>query len=223
MPGDVEVPPGRSPWKWSRTGETRRVLLDAARAVFAERGFADAAVAEVVERAGSSVGSLYHHFGGKSELFLALWEDWQGSQEQRAARAVATARAAGETRPLALFVAGARGFLRGSWEGRAVGGLFVDADGPPGFELMRRRRASEWLRQNAVLLRTPDDALGRLTVSVLTQVIGEAAREVMGSRTRREAETVTEAAIAMIERLGAGLGDEVGARPADAPSPPAPR
>jgi AcrR family transcriptional regulator len=202
MPRDVGSASGRSAWKWSRTGETRRVLLDAAREVFAERGFADASVAEVVERAGSSVGSLYHHFGGKSELFLALWEDWQSSQEQRAAQAVAAARRAGEDRPLALFIAGARGFLRGSWEGRAVGGLFVDRDGPPGFELMRRTRGQEWLRQNSLLLRAPDDAIGRMTVAVLTTVIGEAGREVMASRTRREADAITETAVAMIERLG---------------------
>jgi AcrR family transcriptional regulator len=51
-------------------------LLDAARAVFTGQGFADASIADVVERAGSSVGSLYHHFGGKSELFIALWQDY---------------------------------------------------------------------------------------------------------------------------------------------------
>lgn len=192
----------RGTWKWSRTGETRRVLLDAARDVFSERGFADASVAEVVERAGSSVGSLYHHFGGKSELFLALWEDYQSSQELRAAEAVAAARRAGETRPLELFVAGARGWLRGAWEGRAVGSLFVDRDGPPGFELMRRTRGHEWLRQNSWLLRAPDDAVGRMSVSVLTTLIGEAGREVMASRSRREAERIADAAIEMIERLG---------------------
>jgi AcrR family transcriptional regulator len=202
MPPDAGSAPERSPWKWSRTGETRRVLLDAARAVFAERGFAEAGVAEVVERAGSSVGSLYHHFGGKSELFLALWEEWQGSQERRAAQAVAAARRGGEDQPLALFVAGARGFLRGAWEGRAVGGLFVDRDGPPGFELMRRTRDHEWLRQNSLLLQARDDAVGRMNVAVLTTVIGEAAREVMACRTRRDAEAVADAAVAMIERLG---------------------
>src|SRR4051794_38579300 len=121
MPRNAGPAPGRSAWKWSRTGETRRVLLDAAREVFAERGFAEASVAEVVERAGSSVGSLYHHFGGKSELFLALWEDWQSSQEQRAAEGGAAARRAGETRPPALFVARARGVLPWSWGGRAPG------------------------------------------------------------------------------------------------------
>lgn len=201
MPRDAGPAPGRSAWKWSRTGETRRVLLDAAREVFTERGFAGAGVADVVERAGSSVGSLYHHFGGKAELFLALWEEWQRGQEQRAAQAVAAARRTGEDRPVALFVAGARGFLRGAWEGRALGSLFVDKDGPPGFELLRRTRGQEWLRQNSLLLRAPDDAIGRMTVAVLTTVIGEAGREVMASRTRREADAITETAVAMIERL----------------------
>lgn len=216
MSHETSAAPGRNSWKWSRTGETRRVLLDAAREVFAERGFADASVAEVVARAGSSVGSLYHHFGGKSELFLALWEDWQSSQEQRAASAVAAARRNGERRPLALFVAGARGFLRGSWEGRALGGLFVDKDGPPGFELMRRTRGHEWLRQNSTLLHARDDAIGRVTVSVLTTIIGEAGREVMASRSRREAEEITDAAVAMIERLGLlpDDGESAGGEPA---------
>ena len=66
-----------SSWQWARTAETQRALLDAAREVFTEQGFADASIADVVERAGSSVGSLYHHFGGKSELFIALWQDLQ--------------------------------------------------------------------------------------------------------------------------------------------------
>lgn len=210
MARETGAVPGRSSWKWSRTGETRRVLLDAAREVFAERGFAEASVAEVVARAGSSVGSLYHHFGGKSELFLALWEDWQSSQEQRAASAVTAARRAGERRPLALFVAGARGFLRGSWEGRAIGSLFVDRDGPPGFEVMRRTRGHEWLRQNSSLLNARDDAIGRVTVAVLTTIIGEAGREVMASRSRREAEAITDAAVAMIERLGVFSDAELG-------------
>ena len=83
-------------------------------------------------------------------------------------QAVTAARREGEQRPLALFVAGARGFLRGSWEGRGLGSLFVDKDGPPGFELMRRTRGHEWLRKNSLLLHARDDAIGSVTVSVLT-------------------------------------------------------
>src|ERR1700748_3926467 len=74
-------------WQWAGTGGTQRALLDAAREVFVEQGFADASVAEVVERAGSSVGSLYHHFGGKAGLFLALWEGATASHQQADAAA----------------------------------------------------------------------------------------------------------------------------------------
>jgi hypothetical protein len=78
---------------------------------------------------------------------------------------------------------------------------------------MRRTRGHEWLRQNSLLLRARDDAIGRVTVSVLTTVIGEAGREVMASRTRREAEAIVDAAVAMIERLGV-LAEETAGDPA---------
>jgi AcrR family transcriptional regulator len=44
--------------------------------VFATRGFTAATVADVVAGSGASVGSIYHHFGfgGKNELFLAIFE-----------------------------------------------------------------------------------------------------------------------------------------------------
>jgi AcrR family transcriptional regulator len=196
---------GRKPisnaWQWSRTAETRRVLLQAAREVFAERGFDGASVADVVERAGSSVGSLYHHFGGKAELFVALWQDQHDAQEQRAVSAVAKARAAGEEDPLELFVAGARAFLDGSWEHRDVARLFMTGDGPPGFEMMRRTRSHEWIRQNAVLLGASADPVDRLTVAVLTTIIGETAREIATSTSRRDADTLAEAAVTLIRRL----------------------
>ena len=35
---------------------------------------------------GASVGSLYHHFGGKADLYLALFEDYAVRQEERAPR-----------------------------------------------------------------------------------------------------------------------------------------
>jgi AcrR family transcriptional regulator len=72
-------------------------LLDAARQVFAGRGFSDASIADIVQRAGSSVGSLYHHFGGKSELYIALREEHQLAHEEAASQAVAEARKQGVT------------------------------------------------------------------------------------------------------------------------------
>src|SRR6202161_1533102 len=130
-------------WQWARTAGTQRALLDAARAVFVEQGFADASIAEVVRRADSSVGSLYHHFGGKSELFVALWQEHQVAHEEAASKAVAAARQTGVTDSTELFCAGARAFLDGSWQRRDLAMLFFAGDGPPGFAVMKRRRNRE--------------------------------------------------------------------------------
>jgi len=194
-------PSPRGAWEWQRTARTRLGMLDAARAVFAERGFAEAGIADVVRRAGCSVGSLYHHFGGKTELFLALWEDHQRAHEEAAASGVAEARRAGVADPVELFIAGARAYLRGAWERRDLTRLFMDGDAPPGFELIRRTRGREWVRQNSVLLGADDTPLDRLTTAVLTAAIAEAAREVAVCETGAEAEAVIDASITLIRRL----------------------
>jgi AcrR family transcriptional regulator len=54
--------------------QTRTRLLDAADAVFVERGFHAASVDEVAERAGFSKGAVYSNFENKDELFLAVLE-----------------------------------------------------------------------------------------------------------------------------------------------------
>jgi len=215
--------PTSNAWQWSRSAETRRVLLAAARAVFAAHGYDGASIADVVERAGSSVGSLYHHFGGKAELFVALWQDHQDAQEQRVVGAVAKARgeeaapaqeeaggveetceeaaAGGGEDLLTLFIEGARAYFDGSWEQRDVARLFMTGDGPPGFEMMRRTRSHEWVRQNAVLLGAGADPVDRMTVAILTTIIGEAAREIAASSSREEANALADAAVTLIRRL----------------------
>jgi AcrR family transcriptional regulator len=191
-------------WRWGRTAHTQRALLNAARKVFSSRGFSDASIAEVVGEASSSVGSLYHHFGGKSELFLALWQEHQLAHEQAASGAIAQARISGVADPAELFSIGARAFLRGSWLRRDLALLFLSGDGPPGFEVMKRRREHEWVGQNDALLDLPDTALGRLHASVLTALIIEGAREVAASRTRRQADSVIDAVVEYARRLMAG-------------------
>ncbi len=166
----------------TRAATTRAALLGSARAVFTASGFAEASIAEVVGGAGASVGSLYHHFGGKAELYLALFEDYQQRQEARAVAAVRQSRAEGESEPVALFVAGGRAYLDGCWVERDLARLFLAGGGPPGFELVARRRYREWTRRNATLLRHgPDDTgepWGDALVLVLTTVISEAGHEV---------------------------------------------
>jgi AcrR family transcriptional regulator len=191
-------------WQWGRTKQTQRALLDAAREVFAEQGFSGASIADVVERAGSSVGSLYHHFGGKSELFLALWQEHQDAHERAASQAVAHARRSGQADPTELFCIGARAFLEGSWTRRDLAMLFVSGDGPPGFEVMKRRREHEWISQNDALLRLADTSPDRLYATILTSVIGDGGREVAACKTRRQANVIIDAVIAYARRVMAG-------------------
>ncbi|AMM18930.1 TetR family transcriptional regulator [Frondihabitans sp. PAMC 28766] len=52
----------------------RALLLDAARAVFAERGL-EASLDDVARRAGVGVGTAYRHFANKQDLAAALFAD----------------------------------------------------------------------------------------------------------------------------------------------------
>src|ERR1700752_1866279 len=50
--------------------QVRERIIRAATAVFAEKGYHRATIADVVARSGLSVGAIYTHFRGKDELFL---------------------------------------------------------------------------------------------------------------------------------------------------------
>jgi AcrR family transcriptional regulator len=63
-----------APAKQARSEQTQRRLLRAAEALIAERGLAQVSVADIVRRAGSSVGGFYARFRDKDELLLALHE-----------------------------------------------------------------------------------------------------------------------------------------------------
>ncbi len=66
------APPCLSTKPEGRSARKRRQILDAARALFTEHGFAATSVDMVVERAGVSKPTVYGHFGGKNELFAAV-------------------------------------------------------------------------------------------------------------------------------------------------------
>jgi len=54
-----------------KTEEKRKCILEAAKAVFLERGFLGASMAEVSARAGGSKQTLYSYFASKDDLFVA--------------------------------------------------------------------------------------------------------------------------------------------------------
>jgi AcrR family transcriptional regulator len=58
----------------SQGEETKAALLGAARTLFGENGYASTSLEDIVARAGVTKGALYHHFGGKTQLFQAVYE-----------------------------------------------------------------------------------------------------------------------------------------------------
>ncbi|HTJ41629.1 MAG TPA: TetR family transcriptional regulator [Kofleriaceae bacterium] len=55
-----------------RAEETRKEILDAAEATFAERGFAAASMREIARRAKTSQALIHHHFDTKVKLYEAV-------------------------------------------------------------------------------------------------------------------------------------------------------
>jgi TetR/AcrR family acrAB operon transcriptional repressor len=68
---------------------TRQSLLNAALEVFSRMGFDAARLEDVAEAAGVTRGAIYHHFGGKAELFYALIDEADVSGSGAVQRAIA--------------------------------------------------------------------------------------------------------------------------------------
>jgi len=83
---------------------TRAELIATAASVFAERGYEGASVEQIAERAGYSHGAVYSNFAGKSDLFLAVFEQYMAdrAQELAATQAGIAEDAPLETRARAL-------------------------------------------------------------------------------------------------------------------------
>lgn len=187
-----------------RGAATRAVLLAAAREVFTSAGFAEASVTEIVTKAGASVGSLYHHFDGKADLYLVLHDEFQAELAERARMATRAARAAGIADRRELFVAGARAYLDGCIQQRTLARRFVSGDGPPGFDLVMRQRVREWAIRNAEFFARSEEPDDEPLAVVLTGAMVMAVAEVTlgddAGRARRIADGVL--------RVMAGIGGQ---------------
>jgi AcrR family transcriptional regulator len=63
-----------------RSERSRTALLDAALALFSSQGYRATSVRDIAERAGTSTGSVYHHFRDKEAIFQTLLDHfWQAS------------------------------------------------------------------------------------------------------------------------------------------------
>ncbi len=96
------------PEKTARDPEgTRGKILDAALDIFAQKGYHDASVDEIVEQSGTSKGSVYFHFPNKQRLFLALLDKFADLLERRILDAIAD-----EDKPVRRVSAALDAFMR---------------------------------------------------------------------------------------------------------------
>jgi AcrR family transcriptional regulator len=89
-----------------RTEQTRQTLMDAARRLFIEKGYAETATPDIVAAAGMTRGALYHHFEDKKALFRAVIEREAADVAEEIER-----RPKPETEPRAALLAGAAAYF----------------------------------------------------------------------------------------------------------------
>lgn len=189
--------------RWAKTGATQERILDAAIEVFATRGFTAATVADVVAGSGASVGSIYHHFGGKSELFLAIFERMAGAVDRRIETAMRQAgleagRAADARRNFELHV---RAYLETMWENRRLARVLTSGDAPPGFEVTRRDRMQAAFRSWMAVLELDRSVRGQLLSRILVATMAESSLMVAECENPDDVRAITDATIEWIARL----------------------
>jgi AcrR family transcriptional regulator len=122
-----------SPTQQERSETTTTSLVAAARELFAEDGYSPTSLDAVVAKAGVTKGALYHHFGGKRELFEAVFV-----AEQERLTAAVIAAAEGKEDPWEAFEAGCGAFIEACQEPGAQRIFLLDAPVALGWETIRR-------------------------------------------------------------------------------------
>jgi AcrR family transcriptional regulator len=72
----------------------QRVILHAALASFEELGYDASTIEDIRRRSAASIGSIYHHFGGKAGIAAALYEQGLSDYQQGLLARMARARTA---------------------------------------------------------------------------------------------------------------------------------
>ena len=180
----------RTPAK--RSEATRTALTDAARRLFAERGYADVGTEEIVREAGVTRGALYHHFDGKRDLLRAVYEQIEGEIAQDLAERAVPGASVLETLRL-----GADRFLDRCLEPEVQRIALLDAPAVLGWELWREIGARYGLGLISALLaagieagelrRQPVDPLAHALLGALDEIAMLVARADDPPRARAEA------------------------------------
>jgi AcrR family transcriptional regulator len=185
--------------RWAKTGATQQRILDAATEVFATRGFSAATMADVVAGSGASIGSIYHHFGGKNELFLAIFKQMANAVDRRIEAAME--QAGEDADPRRIFEIHVRAYLDAMWENRRLARVLTSGDTPAGFEVVRRDRMQAAFRSWMAVLELDKSLRGQVLSRVLVATMAESSLMVAGCENPDEVQAITDATIELIARL----------------------
>jgi AcrR family transcriptional regulator len=181
------------------TEATRGALLDVAKELFAEHGYAAVSTDEIVRRARLSRGALYHHFRDKRDLFRAVFErvDHELVADVRKTEEVGD--------PWERFTARWSGFLDACVNDRAAQRI-VFVEGPAilgwsewrsldaGHALAAMRDGLEDAMNSGVMRRYPVDPLAQILLGALN----EAGMVVANSRDHGAARTAVAETLAYL-------------------------
>ena len=188
-----------------RTAATRAVLVDAARRLWTERGYADVGTEEIVQAAGVTRGALYHHFADKADLFAAVFEAVEVDLTSRLIDAVATAPA---DDPATVLRVGADAWLAASAEPEVRRIALLDAPAVLGYERWREigmryglglvTSLLTELMDAGVIERRPVEPLARILIGALDEAALFVALAVDTDRARHDVGAILHQILAVV-------------------------
>jgi AcrR family transcriptional regulator len=185
-------------------GSTRAALLAAAREVFVHEGYARASVTDIVALADASVGSLYHYFSGKADLYLALFEQLHREYDARLRGALRECRKAQMSDPRQVLLAVTRRYLDVCIEHRDVIAMFARMDGPPGFGTLWGQRLSGYVGRNTEFFARSGEPLGQTAGTMLTGALWLVTVKIGNAPDEDEARQTADEALAVLSGLRLG-------------------
>jgi AcrR family transcriptional regulator len=170
---------------------TRAALVNAARELFAERGYAGVGTEEIVQRAGVTRGALYHHFTDKEDLMRAVLHDL--SSELAEASATAALK---ETDQWQQILAAVNAFLDACVDPAIQRIMMTDAPSVLGWDEWREidtqyglglvKASLENAMETGLIARQPLDPLAHLIVGALDEAAMYISRAADSKVARRE-------------------------------------
>ncbi|NRS47484.1 TetR/AcrR family transcriptional regulator [Brevibacillus sp. HB2.2] len=154
--------------------QTMQKLIEVAREMFSKKGYADAAMEDIVKQAGVTRGALYHNFGSKEGLFEAVLASVQQEIGERV-----EAEAAKSEEPWQQLILGCLAFVSSAVEQRNKRILLIDGPAVIGWEKWRRMDEENSMRHLREQLQTIQEQgyLRPVSIDALTHLLSGAMNE----------------------------------------------